>query len=128
MLQSTHSYCYGITIWGSACNTYLTHIHITQKTFLKLVTNKEKCPSVPGPLAHTPPLFHELKILTIFDIYRFQVGKLFYESLNSTGPSNQVIKLTKVSEMHIAKSGRKNHFSYLIFLGSYIFRRQMWLC
>ena len=41
-----------------------------QKTFVRLVTNKDKYPSVPGPLTHTTPLFHELKILTIFDIYK----------------------------------------------------------
>ena len=71
-----------------------------QKRFVRLVTNKDKYPSVPGPPAHTPSLFHELKILTIFDIYNLKFGKLFYESLNSIRPSKQVIKLTKISEMH----------------------------
>ena len=86
--------CYNLpihTIWyhslGASCNTYLTPIHIMQEKFVRLVTNKDKYHSVPGLLAHTPPNFHELKILTIFDIYKLQVGKLFHEILHIIGPS-----------------------------------------
>ena len=34
--------------------------------------------AVPGPLTHTP-LFLKLKLLTIFDIYKLQLGKLVYD-------------------------------------------------
>ena len=61
---------YGITVWGSAFNTYITDIHILQKKFVRLVTNKDKYPNVSGPLAHTPPVFLKLGILIIFDIYQ----------------------------------------------------------
>ena len=50
---------YGITVWGSACNTYITPIYILQKKFVRLVTKKDKYPNVPEPLAHTPPLFSQ---------------------------------------------------------------------
>ena len=78
-------------IWGSACNAQVTPI---------LVTNKDKHCNVPGPLAHTNTLFHKPGIIIIFDIYKLQVGKLVYESLNRIGPSKLIIKFTKVSEMH----------------------------
>ena len=42
---------------------------------------------VPGPLPHTPPIFHKFKLLTIFD-YKLQLGNLVYESINGIGPVN----------------------------------------
>ena len=41
----------------------------------------------PGALVKALPLFHRLKILTIFDIYNLQVGKLVFESINEIGPT-----------------------------------------
>ena len=36
----------------------------------------------------------------IFDIYKVQLGKLIYESVNEIGPTNKVIIYTRASEMH----------------------------
>ena len=47
--------------------------------------------SVPGPLTQTP-LFLKLKLLTIFDIYKLQLGKLVYDSLNNIGPTRSIIQ------------------------------------
>ena len=55
---------------------------------------------VAGPLTHTPPLFHKRKLLTIVDVYKFQLGKLVYESVNGKGPANKVIKFASASESH----------------------------
>ena len=107
---------YGITVWGTACNTYITPIHILQKTFVRLVTNKDNYPNVPGPLAHTPPLFHKLGILIIFDIYKLQDGKLVYESLNSIGPSKLTIKFTRVSEMHNYNTRSLRRVTFIIIM------------
>ena len=56
--------------------------------------------AVPGPLTHTPPLFLKLKLLTIFDIYKLQLGKLVYDSLNNIGPTRSIIQLTRTTEVH----------------------------
>ena len=45
-----------------------------------------------GTLAHTPRIFHELKLLTIFDVYKLQSGNLVYETINGISPVNKVIK------------------------------------
>ena len=91
---------YGITVWGSASKTLLTPLHILQKKYVRLATFNDAYPIVPGPLFHTPPLFYKLKILTIFDIYNLQLGKLVYESLNDIGPTSKIIKFQLVSEIH----------------------------
>ena len=91
---------YGIIIWGNACKTLLEPIHIMQKTFVRMATHKDGYPEVPGPLAHTPPLFNKLNLLTIYDIYNLQLGKLVYESINDIGPTSNIIKYTQANEIH----------------------------
>ena len=71
-----------------------------QKKFVRMATYNDIYPATPGPLAHTPPLFYKLKVLTIFDIYKVQLGKLIYESVNDIGPTNKVIIYTRASEIH----------------------------
>ena len=91
---------YGIAIWGSASFTRLTPLHVLQKKFVRLATYNDAYPVIPGPLAHTPPLFHKLNLLTIFDIYKLQLGNLVYESLNNIGSTRLAIKFTKASDAH----------------------------
>ena len=87
-------------IWGNTSLTLLNPIHIPQKKFVRMATYKDGYPLKPGPLSHTPPLFHKLKLRNIFDIFKLQLGKLVFESVNGIGPSNNVIKFNRVSETH----------------------------
>ena len=91
---------YGILIWGNASNTHLMPIFILQKKFVRMATLNDGYPVVPGPLVHTPPLFYKLRLLTIYEIFKLQLGKLIYESINDIGPTKNVIKFTNVSEIH----------------------------
>ena len=91
---------YGITVWGVASKTLLTSIHILQKKFVRMATFNDAYPIVPGPLYHTPPLFLKLKLLTIFDIFNLQLGKLVYDSINNIGPTQNIIQFSLVSEIH----------------------------
>ena len=92
---------YGVTIWGSASKTYLTPLHILQKIFVRMMaTSNDTYIVVPGPLTHSPPLFLKLKLLTIFDIYKLQLGKLVYNSLNNIGPTRSIIQFTRTTKVH----------------------------
>ena len=91
---------YGIIIWGNASNNLITSIHKLQKKFVRMATNNDDHPVVPGPLVHTLPIFFKLNLLTIFDIYKLQVGKFVYESINGIGPSQNIVKFKKVSGVH----------------------------
>ena len=71
-----------------------------KKKIVCLITFNDKFPVIPGPLVHTPPLFHELKTLKIYDIYKLQVGKFVYESINQVGPSQAILRFLKASEIH----------------------------
>ena len=67
--------------------------------FVRMATFKDGYPSTPDPLTHTPPLFHKLRLLNIFDIFKLQLGKLVCKSTNGIGPLNIVIKFSKVSNI-----------------------------
>ena len=82
---------YGTTVWGNASRSLLEPIYIMQKKIVPMVTFNDINATLPGPLPHTPPLFHQLKVLTIYDIFKLQVGKFVYESINDTGPSHSII-------------------------------------
>ena len=91
---------YGIVIWGNADGYLIKPIHILQKKFVRMATFNDGFQNIRGPLAHTPPLFRQLKLLTIYDIYKLQLGKLVFESLNDIGPTKNVIKYVRASEVH----------------------------
>ena len=73
---------YGIEVWGNTNITLFDSIHILQKKFVRMATFKDGYPPIPGPLTHTPPLIHKLRLLNIFDIFKLQLGKLVYGSTN----------------------------------------------
>ena len=91
---------YGILIWGNACKTRLIPIHILQKKFVRMATLNDGYPAVPGPLVHTPPLFYNLRLLTVYEIFKLQLGKLIYESINNLGPTKNIISFNNVAEIH----------------------------
>ena len=90
---------YGILIWGNACQTSLTPLHMLQKRFVRMATFNDHPQLVPGPLVHASPLFHKLNILTIFDIFKLQLGILIYDS-NNNGPFQRIITYTRANEIH----------------------------
>ena len=103
---------YGIVVWGNSNKTLLNPIHILQKKFVRMATYNDKYPTIPGPLVHTPQLFHQLRLLTIFEIYKLQLGKLVYESINGVGPTNKVIKFTMASEIHSHNTRFASHGNF----------------
>ena len=71
---------------------------LTKPFLLHYFSFKKFFSNDPGPLINSTPLFHKLNILTIFDIYKLQLGKFVFESLNNIGPP--IINFTLVSEIH----------------------------
>ena len=91
---------YGVEVWGNASIALLKPIHILQKTFVRMATYNDTFFNINGCLAHSPPLFHQLNLLNIFDIFQLQVAKLVYESTHKIGPSNKIIEFIRASDIH----------------------------
>ena len=65
-----------------------------------MATYNDPYPVMPGPLVHTPTLFSRLNLLTVYDIYKLQLGALVYKSINNIDPTHSIILFTRTSEIH----------------------------
>ena len=63
-------------------------ILVFQKRTIRLISNKDKRPVMPDPLASTNPMFFKLEILTVKDIFTPQISKCIYRCLNLDTPDN----------------------------------------
>ena len=68
---------YALPVYGSGSNSYT--IHLLQKKVVRLVTFND-------PIFHSLPLFKQLEILTIFDVFKVETSKFVFESLNRINP------------------------------------------
>ena len=67
---------YNIIHWGNSSACYLDKLIVLQKRMIRLITNSEY-------LAHTDPLFHELKLLKLNDIYKFFTCAYMHEAVRN---------------------------------------------
>jgi hypothetical protein len=78
---------YGIQVWGSACDTELNKILVLQKKSVRMMTKNDYYPQVPGPLITTNPIFKELGILKVDDVFKLHVTKFIFSCLLRITPS-----------------------------------------
>ena len=77
---------YAIHVWGSACDTELNKILILQKKAVRMITKNDQYPLVPGPLVPSNPIFKELGILKVSDIFKLNVTKFIFSCLSLNIP------------------------------------------
>ena len=98
---------YAVAVWGSASDTSLKSLHILQTKVTRLITFNDLFVDQPGPLVHTKPPFKELKILTIFDIFKLEVSKFVYDCLHFTNPIQFNIYYKSCSSFYKTTSNNK---------------------
>ena len=79
---------YGIEAWGYAFQIYLNKLEVLQKRALRLMTFNDRFPDTPGPLTDTNPIFKELELLKIKDIFYLNINKFIHKCINKKAPSN----------------------------------------
>ena len=79
---------YDIQVWGSAGKIETDKILVLQKRTIRLISNKDKRPVMPGPLASTNPMFFKLEIIKGKDIFTLEISKFIYRYLNVDTPDN----------------------------------------
>ena len=72
---------YATPIWGKP-------LLALQRQIVRHLTFNDNYHNPSGSLAHTPPLFCELKILVIQDIFKIQTAKYVYKCLHKLNPSH----------------------------------------
>ena len=63
---------YAIQVWGSASDSDLRKILTLQKKAVRMMTFKDQFPKIPGRLNPSTPLFQELGILKVKDVFKIQ--------------------------------------------------------
>ena len=53
-----------------------------------MLSNKDQYPQIPGPRYPSNPIFKQLELLKVYDIYKFQVTKFVFDYLKKNVPSN----------------------------------------
>ena len=78
---------YAVQVWGSACDSEMNKILVLQKRALRVITFKNNLPLIPGPLFLSNPLFYEMDILKIYDVFKLQVSKFIFDCIHLNTPS-----------------------------------------
>ena len=85
-----HSYLtYGIILWGSAKDTHVSKLIITQK----------KITGAPND-AHSEPLFKLLNILKLIDLYKLYISKYMFSFINNLLPCPILKLFTLTQDTH----------------------------
>ena len=80
---------YGIHAWGSACNSECEKINILIKKAARIMTGNQYFQMYgepAGPLPSAEPLYKELNILNLHDIFDLNVAKFIYSTLSGLSP------------------------------------------
>ena len=77
---------YALPVWGNACNTHLDSVHIIQKKVVRLITFNDIFYKNSQPPCHSSPLFKELEILNIYDLFKLLVSKFVHDCLSFKNP------------------------------------------
>lgn len=103
---------YGILAWGNTHKIYLDKLIKLQKRAVRIICNSHY-------LSHSGPLFLELKILTIYDMYKFDLGIFMYKHITCHLPKVFTNYFTKklLIQSHITRNTneyyvRKNKTSF----------------
>ena len=101
---------YAVEVWGSACDSHLSNLLIIQKRAIRLMTYKDQFPLIPGPLHPSNPLFRELQILKVNDIFMLQIAKFVHKCINKNIISNfdQWFLLNREVHAHMTRSNFDN--------------------
>ena len=108
---------YCAIIWASTYKSHLNPILLCQKKAVRIITHSP-------PLAHSLPLFKQLNILNIFDIFNYQVSCFVFQHTNNLLPQPVASLFTLNSEMHHHNTRQRHNLHVTINKLSFSFRSQ----
>jgi hypothetical protein len=95
--------CYGIEVWGNTFDCYINPLFILQKKAIKIITcSKKKTKSA--------PLFKDLEILKLKDLYVFKSQMFMYKFVNGILPRLFDNFFTRNNDIHAHSTRQANHF------------------
>ena len=78
---------YGIPVWGNADDVHTNPILRLQKKAVRIIANKNRYIDDDSfEKTHSPPIFKNLNILTVHDVFKIETLKFVHDSLNMINP------------------------------------------
>ena len=96
-----------ILVWGSTYPTHLRRLVLLQNCIVIVISKK-------GFEAHTDPLFKNLMILKLEDIYSLHLGKFKFSFKNTSFPSSFSGSILRTNQVHGYNTRSSNRF-YICF-------------
>ena len=91
MILSHINYCN--IAWANGNDYFISKLHILQKKAVRLISN------VPNN-SHTLPIFHQLKLLNVYDINYFNIASFMFMCLNGLLPPYITAKFSLNNSIH----------------------------
>ena len=93
---------YGLILWGGTHTSYLNKITKQQKRIIRII-------SAAKYNDHTTPLFKQLKLLKLEDLYTLNMSKFMYKANNNQLPKNLQRYFTQNSQIHSHNTRQSSH-------------------
>jgi len=93
---------YGISLWGSTYKTHVNKIFIKQKKAIRIMTGAQYN-------AHTNPLFKQLNVAKLDDLYKLQIAKYMYNFFTKTLPPPLTTLFTSNDTIHTYDTRNKQN-------------------
>ena len=84
---------YGLEVWGAAQKTFVNRILMLQKKITRIICFKPYN-------FHTVLLFHDLKIIDVFKLYRLMIATFVHDLINDKLPHSFTDYFTHVSHSY----------------------------
>ena len=92
---------YGLSVWGTSNNEYLSKLTLLQKKIVRSITFSDF-------YAHTSPLFKNLNILKLPDLYTYKIGSLMWDLDHNQLPDSLSTLFTRRDQIHKRNLRDKN--------------------
>ena len=77
---------YAIQVWGLAFDTNIKKIEVLQRRVIRMITFNDQTLGYIGPLVDTSPLFKELELLKVKEIFELRLSKFIFDCINGISP------------------------------------------
>ena len=98
---------YGLILWGSTYDVYINKVIVMQKRIVRSMVNANQ-------YQHTLPIFEQLNLLELRDIYRMEIGKFMYKYINGDLPDPLSNIYLKTNVFHTHDTRQYDHIRPVI--------------
>jgi len=97
---------YGILLWGATYKIFLDKIFKLQKRAMRIISNSHF-------RSHSAPIFKNLKVLNVYDMYKIELGVFMYKHFNDQLPQIFNTYFNKLIDINDRYTRNKNDYQLM---------------